>query len=723
MKRKFIRDGNMELNQRCIEILQALRESDDYIRTTELADSYGLTDRAIRYSIDKIEQFLVKNGFDYLEREHNKGIKLKPSAGLEEFIDSFVGSHTPYKYFFSNEERFVYLTIRLLLAESPVNSDELRSKLYISKNTVLKTLATAEKWLRERNLILVKKRKIGTWVTGKEMDRRRAATDLILQVITVKDLLNYLDKQTVQSKLVNLLFEELFSRIELWLLDEVICQAENELGRKFSDKAYCQLVIYLAIVLRRAAHDIDSLDLHVDNMKNSIEFSVAKQMVDRLQQELGISIAPGETDHIMFYLLGADVIKSERSKIPRSPRQILARQDRLYQVAAAMTDEMEKLCGMEFGKEKKRVVEDLTLHLRSAVYRVKYGIAQVNPAYDEVRNKYNEMFQRTKQAARYLEEYIKEKVDDHELSYLTMHFVAGMERAKQIIHTKTRVVVVCGTGIGTASVLAHRLRNEFNVKIVDTVSCRGLNAVPNDKYDLIISTVDLPGYEQSRYLKVQPFLSEEDYRRLQQRLNRRFPSSYQLELSLVNKLIGIVEKYAAITDRQQLQYEMMYEIKRHNERRMERRYVYMLSDLLTRETIKLNVTCADWKEAIAAGTAPLEEKKWVSIGYKEAIINNFVTFGPYMVVAPGIVLAHARPECGVKKLAMSLVTLANPVNFGHELNDPVKLVVTLAATDNETHLKALSQLMEVFMNQEDLNTIINATSKDEVIEVIKKHSK
>ena len=138
----------MELNQRCIEILQALRESDDYIRTTELADSYGLTDRAIRYSIDKIEQFLVKNGFDYLEREHNKGIKLKPSAGLEEFIDSFVGSHTPYKYFFSNEERFVYLTIRLLLAESPVNSDELRSKLYISKNTALKTLATAEKWLR-----------------------------------------------------------------------------------------------------------------------------------------------------------------------------------------------------------------------------------------------------------------------------------------------------------------------------------------------------------------------------------------------------------------------------------------------------------------------------------------------------------------------------------------------------------------------------------------------
>ncbi|HEY8344079.1 MAG TPA: HTH domain-containing protein, partial [Bacillota bacterium] len=182
----------MELNQRCIEILQVLRESDDYIRTTDLADAYGLTDRAIRYSIDKIEGFLVKNGFDYLEREHNKGIKLKRREGLEEFIDSFIGSHTPYKYYFSSEERFIYLVTRLLLAESPVSSEELRSKLCISKNTVLKSLSIVEEWLRERNLTLVKKHKVGIWVTGKELDRRKAAVDLILQTITVQDLLNYL---------------------------------------------------------------------------------------------------------------------------------------------------------------------------------------------------------------------------------------------------------------------------------------------------------------------------------------------------------------------------------------------------------------------------------------------------------------------------------------------------------------------------------------------------
>ena len=93
-----------------------------------------------------------------------------------------------------------------------------------------------------------------------------------------------------------------------------------------------------------------------------------------------------------------------------------------------------------------------------------------------------------------------------------------------------------------------------------------------------------------------------------------------------------------------------------------------------------------------------------------------------MVVAPGIVLAHARPENGVKKLAMSLITLEPTVSFGHEINDPVKLVVTLAASDNESHLKALSQLMELFMNQEDLSGIINATNKEEVINIIRKYA-
>lgn len=148
----------------------------------------------------------------------------------------------------------------------------------------------------------------------------------------------------------------------------------------------------------------------------------------------------------------------------------------------------------------------------------------------------------------------------------------------------------------------------------------------------------------------------------------------------------------------------------------------MLKNLLTRETIKLHVSCGDWIEAIQLGTSILIEKGYVEKSYEQAIIECFKRYGPYMVIAPGIVLSHARPENGVNTLSMSLVTLKNPIRFGNETNDPVKLIITLAATDNETHLKALAQLMELLMNEENIKIIVTASDVDSVIAVIQEYS-
>ena len=66
---------NMELNKECMEILQYMIEKDDYVQLEEIAAKYRITNRAIRYKIDKIEYFLVKNGFGYFDKKYGKGIK------------------------------------------------------------------------------------------------------------------------------------------------------------------------------------------------------------------------------------------------------------------------------------------------------------------------------------------------------------------------------------------------------------------------------------------------------------------------------------------------------------------------------------------------------------------------------------------------------------------------------------------------------------------------
>ncbi len=148
----------------------------------------------------------------------------------------------------------------------------------------------------------------------------------------------------------------------------------------------------------------------------------------------------------------------------------------------------------------------------------------------------------------------------------------------------------------------------------------------------------------------------------------------------------------------------------------------MLLDLLREEFIKLNVEATNWKEAIEEGVYLLEKKGYVDRSYLEAIFRNFKEEGPYMVIAPGMVLAHARPEDGVNKIGMSLITLKRPINFGSKENDPVRLIITIAAADNKSHLEELSQLMDLLMNEIDVKKILKARKKEEVIEIVEKYN-
>jgi len=72
---------------------------------------------------------------------------------------------------------------------------------------------------------------------------------------------------------------------------------------------------------------------------------------------------------------------------------------------------------------------------------------------------------------------------------------------------------------------------------------------------------------------------------------------------------------------------------------------------------------------------------------------------------------------------MSLMTLSQPVSFSDKDRHRVRLVIVLAAIDNETHLKALSQLTTLLSERANVEKIINTDSKEEVTDLITKYSK
>ena len=141
----------------------------------------------------------------------------------------------------------------------------------------------------------------------------------------------------------------------------------------------------------------------------------------------------------------------------------------------------------------------------------------------------------------------------------------------------------------------------------------------------------------------------------------------------------------------------------------------MIYDVLTTETVDTNVEVKNWEEAVRHAGRLLVDGGYADEIYIDSMLNVVKEFGPYIVILPGVALAHARPEDGAKKIGLSLVTLKDPVNFGNETFDPVKLVFALCAVDNHSHLELIQEIGLVFDDYDKLMSLTDCRSKEELI--------
>ncbi|MBN9644613.1 PTS sugar transporter subunit IIA [Corynebacterium mendelii] len=144
----------------------------------------------------------------------------------------------------------------------------------------------------------------------------------------------------------------------------------------------------------------------------------------------------------------------------------------------------------------------------------------------------------------------------------------------------------------------------------------------------------------------------------------------------------------------------------------------LLASLLSQEAISTGAKADDWREAIRLAGCLLEKTGAITGEYTDAMIASVEENGPYIVVAPGFAFAHARPSDAVTTTALSWVQLDTPVRFGHPDNDPVRLVVALAATDSTTHLKAMSELARLLRSEKQRSELDSAATADEILALV-----
>jgi len=133
----------------------------------------------------------------------------------------------------------------------------------------------------------------------------------------------------------------------------------------------------------------------------------------------------------------------------------------------------------------------------------------------------------------------------------------------------------------------------------------------------------------------------------------------------------------------------------------------------------LGATAADWRAAVRVAGDALVAAGAAKPAYADEMIRMIEEHGPYVVIAPGLALAHARPGPAVLADGLAIVTLAEPVAFGHPHNDPVRVVLALSILTADEHLAAVAGLANVFNDSSAIEDLAEATTTGEVQRIMR----
>ena len=114
---------------------------------------------------------------------------------------------------------------------------------------------------------------------------------------------------------------------------------------------------------------------------------------------------------------------------------------------------------------------------------------------------------------------------------------------------------------------------------------------------------------------------------------------------------------------------------------------------------------------------------YVKQSYIDEIIRIMHAEGPYVVITRHVALPHTKPSAGALRCGIGITSLKEGVCFGSAEHDPIKYIFTLSALDNESHLTAMSQLLELFNDTAFYRLLDQCTSSIEVVEYIKQACK
>lgn len=137
-----------------------------------------------------------------------------------------------------------------------------------------------------------------------------------------------------------------------------------------------------------------------------------------------------------------------------------------------------------------------------------------------------------------------------------------------------------------------------------------------------------------------------------------------------------------------------------------------MSDILTPETIELNVSLGDRDEAIRRAGSLLVQNGNVEDRYIDSMLEREQSVSTFM--GNDVAIPHGTEDSKqwVTRSGLSILTVPDGVEYGN--GDRARLIIGIAGKGDE-HLEILSRVAIVVSEEENVDKIVNAQTKEELL--------
>ncbi|MDY2814457.1 MAG: BglG family transcription antiterminator [Dorea sp.] len=545
----------MEFTPRMKQILQVLLREKEAISVKTLAEQVGVSKRTIQRELESIDYYLKPYKIKFLSKT-GVGVWLEGEEIQWERLLSDIGQGESYDAG-NREERRKRLILEILKEKGLKKLFYYSSQFQVSEATISTDLEAIEEWLNRYDLVIKRRPGSGTFIQGSEESYRKAIRAFVNENIDTQMIREAYEESSgsvgryetlKKSNIGQVLNDDIMNRVM-----DCITGMNHMRVLTLTENSYVGLVIHISIAINRILKNevIEADAGWEDTLSEDDDYRLAKAIVRELEAEFEIQIPEVEVSYICLHIKGA---KHEKIEWDGQTQHAMENRE-MQQLVNEMIDAFDPDAGYLL-KQDDEFIQGLLAHLQPTIIRLMHGMQIQNPVLDDIKNNYPDIYAKSVNVAKVLEENVGKKVPEEEIGFLTVHFGAAMVRMENRSEKirKVYVGVICSSGIGISRLMSSKLERVFKDRMqIATYGKKDVTPYVIGKTDFFVSSIPVEQLEVP-VIFVNPLLDEKDmeeirrmtyrYERMPKKHKEADQFSVQLEeINLVAAQINAVIKY------------------------------------------------------------------------------------------------------------------------------------------------------------------------------------